>query len=126
MFLKWLPSSNKYWPTYLWALFILLLCAIPGQDLPKVWWMELLSIDKPVHATLFFVMTLLLYRNLTFLGKPFLTAITSSLIFSMAYGGALEIMQGAYFENRSADIYDFVANTTGAILACYIIYRKRI
>ena len=44
----------------------------------------------------------------------------------MAYGGALEIMQGAYFENRSADIYDFVANTTGAILACYFVYRKKI
>ena len=34
----------------------------------------------------------------------------------VTYGGLLEIMQGTIFEERSADIYDFIANSFGCVM----------
>lgn len=103
----------------LWALLIFILCAIPGRDIPHVSFLELLEFDKLVHATLFFVLLLLLIRGfkvqssfpkLSERSKIFCTTI------SIIYGGSLEIMQGAFFSKRSADVYDFIANSFGCII----------
>lgn len=36
------------------------------------------------------------------------------------YGGSLEIMQGTLFEERSADIYDFIANSFGCLVGLWL------
>ena len=40
-----------------------------------------------------------------------------ALAFCIPYGGLLEIMQGTLFEERSMDVYDFIADSFGALLA---------
>ncbi len=50
-------------------------------------------------------------------------AVIFTLVFSISYGGILELLQGAVFEDRSADVYDFIANTFGAIVGV-MLYRK--
>lgn len=104
----------------LWALLIFVLCSIPGKDIPHVSYLELLEFDKFIHAFLFFILVLLTVRGLK-LQKKFpnisklamITAVTASVL----YGGLLEIMQGMFFDGRSTDIYDFIANTFGCLLA---------
>lgn len=110
----------------LWALLIFILCAIPGKDLPNIGWLEIFQFDKFVHASLFFVQSVLLiwgfskqesisilklYKNLF------------SIFICIAYGGLLELMQQAFFADRTADIYDFIANTFGSILGLFF-YKK--
>jgi VanZ family protein len=34
----------------------------------------------------------------------------------VAYGGLMEIMQGTLFADRSADVYDFIANSFGCLI----------
>ena len=103
----------------LWALIILILCGIPGRDIPHISFLELLSFDKFVHAGIFFVLLLLTLRG--FLMQSRFARLKSSSRFiaaliCIAYGGLLEIMQGTLFQERSADIYDFIANSFGCLM----------
>ena len=119
MFLK-----NTF-PALLWALFIAILCGMPGKDIPHISFLELLEFDKLVHAILFFVLVILLikafqkYTHPTFFTRHALLFVTA---LSIAYGGLLEILQGLVFIDRSADIYDFIANSFGCLIA--VVYTK--
>lgn len=92
---------------------------MPGKTIPKINWLELLSFDKFVHASIFFVEQILLMRALISLQKKtFLTQNYKwlSVLFCVAYGGSLEIMQYYVFSERSGDVLDFIANSTGCII----------
>lgn len=103
----------------LWALFILVLCGIPGRDIPHISFLELLSFDKFVHAGIFFVLILLSIRGFS-LQTKFQTIQTYSksfsFVFCVIYGGLMEIMQGTIFIGRSADVFDFIANSFGSVM----------
>lgn len=120
-----LPKSKPLFyylmPALVWALLIALLCGMPGTSVPHVSWLELLSFDKLVHASLFFVLTTLSYfgiyakyKIVYFSNEP---VYFSVLLISVAYGGLLELLQSTFFVARSADVYDFFANSFGVIIA---------
>lgn len=109
----------------LWALFIAFLCGIPGKDIPHISFLELLSFDKFVHATLFFILVWSIYKavNKT---NAYKQALIYALSFSIPYGGVLEILQQELFDERTADLFDFIANTFGCIVASiYIVSKKK-
>ena len=103
----------------LWALVILILCGIPGRDIPHISFLEILNFDKFVHAGIFFVLILLMVRGFL-LQTSFLklqkSAKMIAFLICVVFGGTLEILQGTLFEGRSADVLDFVANSFGAAL----------
>lgn len=105
-----------------WALIILGLCSMPGQYIPSVSLLEMLSFDKWVHAGMFFVLCSLLFVNVkkTTSSK---NNIYLFLILGILYGSALEVMQGTLFSNRSADWNDIIANSFGCIVA-FFLYNK--
>jgi VanZ family protein len=109
--------------TLAWALIILVLCAIPGRDLPNISWLALLAFDKWVHAGIFFVLVLLFLRANVLELQSRVTSARLGLAAVIVYGGLLEVMQGALFEERTADIYDFIANTFGAVLGFMLFSR---
>lgn len=39
----------------------------------------------------------------------------------IAYGGLMEWMQGAFYTDRSPDIYDVVANATGVLISFTLV-----
>lgn len=103
----------------LWALIILILCGIPGRDIPHISFLELLEFDKFVHAGIFLILFFFTARGFIVQSsypriqrQPKLIA----LVICIIYGGALEIMQETFFQGRSADIYDFIANSFGSIM----------
>jgi VanZ family protein len=115
----------------LWALLILILCGIPGRDIPHISFLELLSFDKFVHAGIFFVLVLLTIRG--FLLQTMIRFLqTNAKIIAttlcIIYGGLLEVMQGTLFQERSADVFDFIANSFGVIvgLMMYAIIENKI
>lgn len=96
---------------------------MPGKAIPKINWLELLSFDKFVHASIFFVEQLFLMRGLLSLtNKSFLKVNYKwvSVLFCVAYGGSLEIMQYYVFSERSGDVLDFIANSTGCITGLFL------
>jgi VanZ family protein len=107
----------------LWALIILILCGIPGRDIPHISFLELLSFDKFVHAGIFFVFVLLTLRGLVLQGKNSKHAKLVAGMICISYGGLLEVMQGTFFSERSADVYDFIANSFGCIIGI-VLYKN--
>ena len=110
-------------PAIMWAFFIAILCGIPGKNLPSANWLELISFDKFVHASLFFVLNYLSNKD----WNPLNTKVkyfTISLI-CIAYGGIIELLQASMFKDRSADILDFIANSVGVIIAFFFISKKK-
>ncbi len=109
----------------LWALLILILCGMPGKDIPHISFLELLSFDKFVHASIFFVFILLTIRGFA-LQTKFLKlqhyAKPIAFCICVAYGCLMEVMQGTVFEDRSADIYDAIANSFGCTMG-WIAYQ---
>ncbi len=102
--------------TVAWAIIIFMLCATPGQYIPSASWLDLLSVDKWVHAGIFFTLSALwiVYASKN---KRSRAVFLSGLLACIIYGGLLEVMQAKCFSNRSADWQDFVANSFGCLVA---------
>ena len=110
----------------LWALVILVLCGIPGKDIPHISFLELLSFDKFVHAGVFFVLMILSLRGFlvqTRFIKLQQSAKIIALLMCIAYGALMELMQGTLFEGRSASVLDIVANSFGCIVGL-LLYKQ--
>ena len=114
---------KKFLPFIFWTAIIFTLCSMPGKAIPKINWLELLSFDKFVHASMFFIEQILLMRALislqeeSFLKKNYKWI---SVLFCTTYGGSLEIMQYYVFSERSGDVLDFIANSTGCLIGLMV------
>ena len=102
----------------LWGLIILILMGMPGNDIPKMPWLEHLHFDKIVHFFLYAVFTILLVRSFKnqtsfiFLQKY---SIITALLFGIFYGAILEYLQGVLFIDRTSDLHDLIANIIGSL-----------
>ncbi len=108
-----------------WTLIIFGLCCMPGRYIPTTNWLELISFDKFVHAFIFCVMALLWFMVLLKRNKINNLSITLAILICVAFGGSLEIMQATVFSQRSADWFDFIANTFGCLVALFLFSRKK-
>jgi VanZ family protein len=106
-----------YYPAIIWGLIIFVLCAIPGKNLPHYTWADLLSFDKIVHFTMFFILIVLLKRAwvLRHIYQKNIPSNLTAIIIGIAYGGGLELMQTYFYIDRTGSWFDFLANSVGAI-----------
>jgi len=103
-----------------YTLFITFLLLFPITNFPKV---EVPFIDKLGHVILFSILViiwLLFVLSKTEVGK--LTSIWVVLI-AFFYGIIIEASQGLFFESRTADVWDIIANSAG-ILMGWLIFQK--
>ncbi|WP_445223449.1 VanZ family protein [Catalinimonas locisalis] len=109
--------------TIVWALLILALILLPGQQMPEISVEFFLSIDKLAHAFVFCVLVLLMIVGFT---KQFRypalrnNAVRYSLIISTIYAVTLEILQFLSSE-RMVEFLDATANLVGCISG-YLIF----
>jgi VanZ family protein len=100
----------------LWAIFILILCGLPGEQFQKS---HITNADKVIHtflfAVLFFLLSVGFIKQRTF---PYLRINTLSkvLLISLLYGLVIEVLQGAVFIGRSIDLYDAIFNGIGCLV----------
>ena len=124
MKLKYALYNYSLTAAILWAVVIFILCATPGQYIPTANWLELLSFDKFVHATLFFILTSLWFL-VSIKHQQSNRVRLLYFISAVAYGALLEFMQATCFSNRSADFKDIVANSFGCIVAALFFKKIR-
>ncbi len=94
---------------------------LPGESFPDN---NLFSYDKLAHIGVFGTLSglLLFGANKTALfGKTKISLMTWSLTISIVYSGGLELLQ-KYSPGRSTDLYDLLANVTGAIFGVLVFY----
>jgi VanZ family protein len=107
-----------------WATVIFILCATPGRYIPSASWLEILSVDKFVHAGIFFVLCSLCFL-IVIKRNQANTFLYIYLLAGIIYGALLEFMQANYFSERSADWQDIVANSTGCLLALTLVNKLK-
>ncbi|MBL6657924.1 MAG: VanZ family protein [Flavobacteriales bacterium] len=104
-----------------WLVLIAILHAIPGDDISKFDFLDGLHIDKVVHATMFILAFVLLANAEKRQYEP--PSFRYIIVGLVIYGFALEYSQGYFFENRSMDVFDWLADICG-ILIGLILFRK--
>jgi VanZ family protein len=109
----------------LWTLIIFGLCCTPGQYIPTTNWLELLSFDKFVHASIFFTLAVLWLVYIYSSRKLSKSSMIFIISLCVAYGGMLEIMQATVFSNRSGDWLDFIANSFGCFMGWWFFIKKK-
>lgn len=117
--------SRAWTRSLIWALFIFILCAIPGKSLPHYTWADLLSVDKLIHFSLFFILAILIKRAWALsVTKPTI-ALQNFIVIAggITYGGLLELMQNYCYTDRSGSWFDFLANSIG-VMAGALLFLK--
>ena len=108
-----------------WTLIIFILCCTPGKYVPTAHWLELLSFDKFVHASIFFTLTFLWLLVGVKKNKLSLSFMIFIIIACIGYGGLLEIMQAKVFSDRSGDWLDFIANSFGCLMGLWFFNKQK-
>lgn len=101
------------------------LSLMPPDKLPSTrgWFTDIPHGDKIIHFGFYFCLITAIRFARTYT-KGYSKSCPWILIsFAALYGGAIEILQGAYF-GRGCDIWDEIANILGAIIAIWIIPQR--
>lgn len=112
---------KKFIPGIAWFFFVLVLLCLPGSDLPKVDdWLTKLYFDKWVHIGLFSVLAFLfmlpLLKSSIDPREKWLFLVKISIAASV-WGLTTEFIQRFYIPGRSFDLFDWAADSFGALLA---------
>jgi VanZ family protein len=119
------------WPALLWALFILIICGIPGHKIPHVDFLKWLKPDKIIHLCVYAVLCYLLIKG--FLKQETVASLRNNsklwaVVLGIAYGVLIEVLQQYVFIDRSGDVFDAMANSVGAFIGLWafnFIRKKR-
>ncbi len=118
---------KKFIPGIAWFFLVLILICLPGDDLPKADdWMSAIFFDKWVHAGLFSILAFLFMMpfcksNLTHKNKWVI--IIKIAIAIIVWALTTEFIQKFFIPGRSFDLWDWVADAVGVLLALYVCKR---
>lgn len=90
----------------LWTVVILVACLLPGSDLPSL---QILSYDKLIHVLLFVG-----FGWLWTAAFPHRAVLV--LVFGVALGIAIEVVQGMPLISRSPDVFDAISDAIGLLI----------
>lgn len=100
----------------LWAIFILILCGLPGEQFQNA---HITNADKVIHtflfAVLFFLLSVGFIKQRTFASLR-INTLSKVLMISILYGLIIEVLQGWVFIGRSIDLYDAIFNGFGCLV----------
>jgi VanZ family protein len=121
---------QSFWPAIGMFVLATILFCLPGNELPDEDWLGDISADKIVHIGLFGGLV-------TLFGLPFVskaeTNADSSLrrtlitivVLAIAYGIAIEFIQGAFIPMRSFSVADMIADALGSVFGGVFVNRQR-
>lgn len=99
-----------------WTMLITTLSLITIEE-PSAFVLQLPFKDKVVHFMFYFVFVILWCLGLKEKTKNFRVKV---LLVAVFYGIIIEVLQHAVTINRTADFYDVLANSLGALLAFFV------
>lgn len=102
----------------IWHLVVTFLTLLPGKDLPKV---DIVNFDKLAHTGVFALLTYL-YMRWHMASRAHFNHNTYLMVAALiAYGGIIELLQGAFYVDRHASWLDFFANALGCIIILALV-----
>jgi VanZ family protein len=121
--------NRSYIKALIWAILIFIGSSLSGDTLSGLKLINIPGFDKFIHFTWYFFLFLFLAAG-TFKWQRKTSILFSVIILTIciAYGRVMELLQGSVFTKRSEDVYDFISNCSGAIIAAILfsfIYQRR-
>ena len=117
-------TGRKFIPGIAWFFVTLILLCLPGKDLPDTdWWLDKIYFDKWVHTGLFGLLTLLFTAPVFGSPLPLKRKWTYVVIIAFGvctWGITSECIQYAFIEGRTFDLYDWMADSFGTLLAIFV------
>jgi len=80
-------------------------------------------LDKVIHLSMYFILTILLLFELQLSTKK--NTIAMIMLYSLLFGSLMEILQSYIFVYRSGDYLDFIFNSLGTIVALFFFKHSR-
>ena len=111
---------RPYIPAFLCAILILVLSIMPNVQLPEV----LISPDKLGHLAAYGLLAWLVFFGLEKDGRFYQKTAICAVIGVSVYGILLEVVQWAFFPHRFFEVWDMVANITGACFSWLVFNFK--
>lgn len=106
----------KYWKTIIMAIIIFYGSMAPQSEFDKVPIFKIHNMDKIIHFSLYFILSLSFQMSLIRSGIiKRKEQIIITLVFVISYGLIMEVLQYYFTNDRCADIFDALANTLGCI-----------
>lgn len=115
-------------PGIAWFFLVLILICLPGNQFPKTSWLDSIFFDKWVHAGLFGILAFLFmqpYVHSSLVNKEKLQIIIKTALAVSVWGLATECIQKFFIPFRAFDLWDWAADSAGAMLA-YIVCNKKL
>ena len=106
---------RAWWPPVAWAVCILVATWIPGAMVPRIPAPD--GTDKLVHFLFFVVLGFLIQRALHVQGSA---VVTLYAILALAAFGALEEFVQQFIPGRDMELFDWIADVSGAIVGVVI------
>jgi VanZ family protein len=118
---------TQFIPAAIWFLIVLALMCTPRKDLPDTDLLKIKLFDKAVHLACFAILVWLFYYPL--LKTPYSTAsklnyLTRLTHAAIVWGITTELIQRYFIPGRSFDLFDWLADSLGAIAACIVLKRR--
>jgi len=115
-------NKNKY--GLAWTLLILLVCLIPGDNLPNSSFLSFKGADKLIHFTLYLVLLIVVGKGLVNYFNPSYSSnriIVIAFLYCLFLGIGIEFIQSVFVADRLGDVFDVLANATGASIGGIIL-----
>lgn len=106
------------WIAEIWTIIIAFLCLVQFGNLPRV---GVKGADKYVHFTFYFVFTILWFLYFKNKNGTVKSNLLKVFFLALLYGVLIELAQSFFTLTRKADIWDVLANATGAFFAIVAI-----
>lgn len=115
-------------PVVLWFIFMCVLFFIPGGDLPGGGFFEKHHIDKLAHFVLFFMLVVFFCVPILKSSLPAqrkLQLMVGFAVLAVWFGIMTEFIQGRYIPKRAFDLWDWLADTFGVVVALIVMVRLK-
>ena len=111
-------KSIYFWSALGWTVFVAVLCLMNGSNLPRI---GVKGVDKYVHFIFHFLFAFLWfmygYKKTV---QPIAVA-QWVLVASLLFGIFIELAQAYLTTSRNPDVFDVLANTSGALVALSVM-----
>ena len=109
-----------FYKAILIGILIIILSIISANTVNKINFIHIKNADKIVHFLMYFGFTLFLtggFKKYYLINNLSLFNRLIIIISGILFGACMEIIQLTFTKTRSAEFYDFFANTLGSIMA---------
>ncbi len=109
-----------------WLVIVTILLSMPGNEFPKLNWLNKIWFDKWVHIGLFLVLVIFWCWAFAGVNKQgqLKKIFVKIMLLSFLYGILMEIIQFGFIPYRSFDIFDIVADGLGCLAGYYFALKK--